>query len=39
MPNTKQSPKGKDLPPKKGGAVKGGKLSANENVTIVRLAR
>jgi hypothetical protein len=31
--------KGKDLSPKSSKAVKGGKLSANENLTIVRGAK
>jgi hypothetical protein len=35
MVTTKTPSKSKDLPPKKTAAVKGGKLSANENLTLV----
>jgi hypothetical protein len=33
----KKKSKGKDLSPKTGGAVKGGRLAANDNVSFVRV--
>ncbi len=37
MATTKKPSKSKDLPPKKTIAVKGGRLSANENLTLVHV--
>jgi hypothetical protein len=37
MPTSKKASKTRDLPPKKSGAVKGGKLSANQNLTLVHI--
>jgi hypothetical protein len=37
MAKPQRQPKAKDLPPKKGGTIKGGKLSANENLTLIRI--
>lgn len=36
MPKAKNPTKSKDLPPRKSGTVKGGKLATNENLTLVR---
>ena len=35
----KSTKKTKDLPPKKSGAVKGGKLATNENTNLLRAAK
>jgi hypothetical protein len=37
MPTVKKPSKSKDLPPKKAGAVKGGKLAVNDNLTFARV--